>query len=90
MLCALVSGAGSLVFGLPFLSSGHLEIQLPLLGELELASALGFDIGVYLVVFGAAMLMLSMMGTIKPSRTRSSQRGEIDPTQRSTRTAEQH
>lgn len=90
LLCALVSGAGSLVFGLPFLSSGHLEIQLPLLGELELASALGFDIGVYLVVFGAAMLMLSMMGTIKPSRTRSSQRGEIDPTQRSTRTAEQH
>ncbi|RBD05540.1 monovalent cation/H+ antiporter subunit A, partial [Xanthomonas oryzae pv. oryzae] len=90
LLCALVSGAGSLVFGLPFLSSGHLEIPLPLLGELELASALGFDIGVYLVVFGAAMLMLSMMGTIKPSRTRSSQRGEIDPTQRSTRTAEQH
>ncbi|MBB4131369.1 monovalent cation/H+ antiporter subunit A [Xanthomonas sp. 3075] len=90
LLCALVSGAGSLLFGLPFLTSGHLEIPLPLLGELELASALGFDIGVYLVVFGAAMLMLSMMGTIKPSRTRSSQRGEIDPTQRSTRTAEQY
>lgn len=90
LLCALVSGAGALVFGMPFLSSGHLEIPLPLLGDLELASALGFDIGVYLVVFGAAMLMLSMMGTIKPSRTRSSQRGEIDPTQRSTRTAEQH
>ncbi|MBB6336344.1 multicomponent K+:H+ antiporter subunit A [Xanthomonas arboricola] len=90
LLCALVSGAGALVFGMPFLSSGHLEIPLPLLGELELASALGFDVGVYLVVFGAAMLMLSMMGTIKPSRTRSSQRGEIDPTQRSTRTAEQH
>ncbi|MEA9588517.1 monovalent cation/H+ antiporter subunit A [Xanthomonas sp. WHRI 10064A] len=90
LLCALLSGAGSLLFGLPFLSSGHVNIPLPLLGELELASALGFDIGVYLVVFGAAMLMLSMMGTIKPSRTRSSQRGEIDPTQRSTRTAEQH
>ncbi|MCC4585833.1 monovalent cation/H+ antiporter subunit A [Xanthomonas sp. NCPPB 1067] len=90
LLCALLSGAGALAFGLPFLSSGHATVGLPLLGELELASALGFDIGVYLVVFGAAMLMLSMMGTIKPSRTRTSQRGEIDPARRSTRTAEQH
>ena len=90
LLCALLSGAGSLLFGRPFLTSGHAEIPLGWLGELELASALGFDTGVYLVVFGAAMLMLSMMGTIKPSRTRDSHRGEIDPTQRSTRTAEQH
>jgi len=30
-----------------------------------LSSALGFDIGVYLVVFGGAMLILSMMGTVR-------------------------
>jgi multicomponent K+:H+ antiporter subunit A len=29
---------------------------------------MGFDIGVYLVVFGGAMLILSMMGTVKPRR----------------------
>ena len=31
---------------------------------------MGFDIGVYLVVFGGAMLILSMMGTVKPPKAR--------------------
>ncbi len=80
---ALVSGAASMLFGVPFLTSGHAELALPLIGTLELASAMGFDTGVYLVVFGSAMLMLSMMGTVKPSLTRRSHRGEIDPALRS-------
>jgi multicomponent K+:H+ antiporter subunit A len=41
-------------------------------------------------VFGSAMLMLSMLGTIKPSRTRDSLRGAVDPAQRSARTGEVH
>lgn len=32
------------------------------------------------------MLILSMMGTVKPSRTRNSRKGEIDPNNRSART----
>ena len=79
-----------MLLGYPFLTSGHVDLHLPLIGELALASALGFDIGVYLAVFGGAMLILSMMGTIKPSRTRSSHGGDIDPAQRSTRTGEAH
>lgn len=90
LLVALGSGAASMLFGVPFLTSGHLALHLPLVGEVDLASALGFDTGVSLVVFGATMLMLSMLGTIKPSRTRSSQRGTIDPRQRSARTGEVH
>ena len=77
-------------FGLPFLTSGHLDLHLPLIGDVPLASAIGFDIGVYLVVFGGAMLMLSMMGTIKPSRTRAARKGEIDLQRRSARTGEMH
>jgi len=80
---ALAGGAGSWLFGLPFLTSGHVVLDLPVIGELELASAMVFDTGVYLTVFGSVMLMLSMMGTVKPSRTRDSLRGHIDPTQRS-------
>ena len=83
---ALLSGVASWLFSVPFLTSGHLQLHLPLIGELELASAMGFDTGVYLVVFGSVMLMLSMMGTVKPSRTRASLRGEIDPARRSPRT----
>lgn len=80
---ALLSGAASMLFGVPFLTSGHIEPTLPLVGTLELASAMGFDTGVYLVVFGSVMLMLSMMGTVKPSLTRRSLHGEIDPARRS-------
>ena len=90
LLLALASGAASMLFGVPFLTSGHIDLQLPVVGKIELASALGFDTGVYLVVFGTAMLVLTMMGTIKPSRTRSSLRGTIDPTRRSPLTGEMH
>ncbi|SBV38033.1 putative K(+)/H(+) antiporter subunit A/B [uncultured Stenotrophomonas sp.] len=90
LLVALLSGAASLLFGVPFLTSGHLVLELPLVGELELASAMGFDTGVYLVVFGGVMLILSMMGTIKPSRTRNARHGEIDLQRRSARTGEMH
>jgi len=88
LLVAVASGAASMLFGVPFLTSGHLDLHLPLIGEVPLASAIGFDTGVYLVVFGGAMLMLSMMGTIKPSRTRTARRGEIDPRKRSALTGE--
>ncbi|KRG66534.1 monovalent cation/H+ antiporter subunit A [Stenotrophomonas humi] len=90
LLIALLSGAASLLFGVPFLTSGHLDLELPLIGTVPLASAIGFDTGVYLVVFGGVMLILSMMGTIKPSRTRNARHGEIDINRRSARTGEMH
>ena len=90
LLIAIVSGSASMLFGVPFLTSGHLDLHIPLIGEVPLASAIGFDTGVYLVVFGGAMLILSMMGTIKPSRTRNARKGEIDPNRRSALTGEMH
>ncbi|WP_312684957.1 monovalent cation/H+ antiporter subunit A [Stenotrophomonas chelatiphaga] len=90
LLIAVASGSASMLFGVPFLTSGHLDLHLPVIGDVPLASAIGFDTGVYLVVFGGAMLMLSMMGTIKPSRTRTARRGEIDPQKRSALTGEMH
>ncbi len=90
LLIALLSGAASLIFGVPFLTSGHLDLHLPLIGTVPLASAIGFDTGVYLVVFGGVMLILSMMGTVKPSRTRNARNGEIDIHRRSARTGEMH
>ena len=89
LIVAGIGGAGSLFFGLPFLTSGHAEPWLPLIGELPLTSALVFDTGVYLTVFGGVMLILSMLGTIKPSRTRESQRGVVQPGTLSSTTGEQ-
>ena len=88
LMVAGLSGVASLLFDVEFLTSGHADLELPLVGKLPLASAMGFDTGVYLVVFGGAMLILSMMGTIKPSRTRVAHLGVMEPGSRSTRTAE--
>ncbi|GAB3343814.1 monovalent cation/H+ antiporter subunit A [Marilutibacter aestuarii] len=68
LLVAAFSGLASMLLGYPFLTSGHVEPHLPLLGPMPLASAMAFDTGVYLVVFGGAMLILSMMGTIRPPK----------------------
>ena len=65
VLLAAAGGLGSLLFGLPFLTSGHLDLDLPLIGHLPLASALVFDTGVYVVVFAGALLILSTMGTVR-------------------------
>ncbi|HUG73491.1 MAG TPA: hydrogen gas-evolving membrane-bound hydrogenase subunit E [Steroidobacteraceae bacterium] len=66
LLLAATTGVAAWLFRLPFLSSGHVDLDLPLLGTVSLTSAIAFDMGVYLVVFGGAMLVLSMLGTVKP------------------------
>ncbi|MCD9098632.1 monovalent cation/H+ antiporter subunit A [Luteimonas fraxinea] len=65
LLLAVIGGVGSWWFDVPFLTSGHLDVELPLIGLLPLASALVFDTGVYVVVFAGTLLMLSTMGTVK-------------------------
>jgi len=47
------------------LTSGHLDLELPVIGSLSLASALVFDLGVYVAVFAGTLLILSTMGTVK-------------------------
>jgi multicomponent K+:H+ antiporter subunit A len=70
LLVATLTGLGAIALELPFLTSGHAEPALPGIGVVPFTSALGFDLGVYLVVFAGSMLILSMMGTIKPPAVR--------------------
>ena len=62
VLVAGLTGLASWLFELPFLTSAHGVIQIPLLGGLELASAMAFDLGVYFTVVGATMLILTTLG----------------------------
>lgn len=62
LLIALVTGAASFLFNRPFLTSWFDYFDIPILGEIELASAIAFDLGVYLTVVGAALLILSNLG----------------------------
>ncbi|OGB09906.1 MAG: hypothetical protein A3E79_09050 [Burkholderiales bacterium RIFCSPHIGHO2_12_FULL_61_11] len=57
-----LTGAGAFALGQPFLTSAHGHPYVPLLGELPLATAALFDLGVYVTVVGATLLMLSTLG----------------------------
>ncbi|MGI8315190.1 Na(+)/H(+) antiporter subunit B [Halobacillus mangrovi] len=58
LMIALATGIGSFVFGEPFLSQTFAYFQLPILGKTELATALLFDLGVYLTVIGVTMTII--------------------------------
>jgi multicomponent K+:H+ antiporter subunit A len=58
-----LTGAGAFAFGRPFLTSAFGHPVLPLLGELPLASAALFDLGVYVTVVGATLLTLSVLSS---------------------------
>jgi multicomponent K+:H+ antiporter subunit A len=62
LILALLTGAASWLFGRPFLTSAFGHFSLPVIGEFELASVLAFDLGVYLVVVGATLLILINLG----------------------------
>ena len=62
---ALAAGSGivAMAFDLPFLTQTFWVFHhVPLYGELEIASALAFDVGVYLVVVGALLTILTVVG----------------------------
>ena len=58
LLTACLTGLAAWAFGYPFLTSHTAHLRLPLLGELHVPSAFAFDLGVFLVVVGATMLIL--------------------------------
>ena len=69
LLIAGLTGLGSWLFGYPFLTSTFGHFHLPLVGEFELATAMLFDLGVYLVVVGATLLILSNIGHVGQDET---------------------
>ncbi|MGY8525439.1 monovalent cation/H+ antiporter subunit A [Paracidovorax citrulli] len=68
-------GLGSLAFGRPFLTTAFGHFELPVLGHVELATALLFDLGVYLTVVGTVMLIVSHLGV---REKRGMQRRRLD------------
>jgi multicomponent Na+:H+ antiporter subunit B len=58
VLIAILTSAGSFVFGQPFLSQTFTYVHVPLIGKMELATATLFDLGVYLTVVGIALTII--------------------------------
>lgn len=61
-----VTGLASLVLGEPFLSSAIIKTHPPLFGEVKLVTVLFFDIGVYLIVVGMVLALLTVLGAYSP------------------------
>ncbi|WP_096462939.1 monovalent cation/H+ antiporter subunit A [Sulfurifustis variabilis] len=61
---AALTGFGSWFFERPFLTSAHGHLHLPVIGDIELASAMLFDVGVFCTVVGAVMLILERLGRV--------------------------
>ena len=64
ILCASATGLASWLFNKPFLTSWFDYFDLPLIGTIELASAIAFDLGVYLTVVGSTLLILANLGKV--------------------------
>jgi multicomponent K+:H+ antiporter subunit A len=61
VLVAGLTGVGAWLFARPFLTSAHGHPHVPILGEVPLSSAVAFDVGVFLTVVGATMLLLTAL-----------------------------
>ena len=62
-----LTGIAAWFWSRPFLTSAHIYVEPPLLGKMHLASAVGFDTGVYITVVGATMLLISVLGDSRHS-----------------------
>jgi len=62
LVIAAVTGLVPMVLGGSLLESGYVEVAIPWIGDIKLVSALGFDIGVYLVVLGMVVGLLTSLG----------------------------
>ncbi|HEY7885204.1 MAG TPA: monovalent cation/H+ antiporter subunit A, partial [Cellvibrionaceae bacterium] len=67
VLIATFTGICSWVVGYPFLTSTYTYLNWPIIGKFEVASAMAFDVGVYVTVVGATMLILAQLGKLAQS-----------------------
>lgn len=64
VLFAVLTGVASWFFGAPFLTSANEYVTIWPLSKIHLASAIPFDLGVFLVVVGSVMLALASLSRI--------------------------
>jgi multicomponent Na+:H+ antiporter subunit A len=62
LFLAALTGTAGWIWGSAFLTSQKLEVTVPLIGKIKATSALPFDIGVYLVVVGLGLVILTSLG----------------------------
>ena len=71
LLLVVTTGLGSVVLGYPILTTHTAHVTLPVVGDVHFPSATFFDLGVFTVVVGAILLILTALGhqSIRAHRT---------------------
>jgi len=64
LLIATVTGLVAMGFGYPFLTTTYTYLTWPVIGKFEVASAIAFDLGVFMVVVGATVMSLVQLGKL--------------------------
>ena len=64
LLVAAGTGLVAMALGYPFLTSAFTHVHWPVVGDFEIASAMFFDTGVFLVVVGATVMILVELGKL--------------------------
>ncbi len=67
LLIAGLTGIASWLWARPFLTSAHIYVKTDIFGKFHLASAASFDLGVYITVVGATMLLISVLSDARNS-----------------------
>jgi multicomponent K+:H+ antiporter subunit A len=90
LLLAVTTGLGAVALGYPFLTSHTAHRGLPVFGEVHVPSAMFVDLGIFSVVVGATMLILTALAhqslrSRRPARAQPASRasGPDDPDPRS-------
>lgn len=76
---ATVTGLAAWLFNYPFLTSTFTYLNWPIVGKFEIASAMAFDTGVFLVVVGATVMILVQLGRLNYIETEHT--GDLQSTQ---------
>jgi multicomponent K+:H+ antiporter subunit A len=70
---AFVTGLVAMLLSYPFLTSTFTYLKWPVVGKFEVASAMAFDLGVFLVVVAATVLILVELGKLSHASHRMQQ-----------------
>jgi multicomponent K+:H+ antiporter subunit A len=79
LLLGAATGLGAVVAGYPFLTTHTVHMSLPLVGEVHLPSATFFDLGVFAVVVGATLLILTALAHQSIRAHRRPGHGSVPP-----------
>jgi multicomponent K+:H+ antiporter subunit A len=79
LLTATATGTGALLFGYPFLTASARYVTLPLVGDVPVATALLFDLGVFALVVGATIVVLIALAHQSLRGRAPAQEAEAEP-----------